>query len=190
IETRKLPGISLTQSIELSTKVEQAVLKFSEVDGVVTKLGRPDLATEAMGIYQGDVYVLLKPRSEWTRFQTKEELIEGLSEALETVPGVSYNFTQPMAMRLDEVVAGVKADLAVKIFGEDPRTMERVAERALRILSAVPGAADPQMEIISGVAELRVEVDRPALARYGLNVADVREVMDAVIGGITVSQMI
>jgi cobalt-zinc-cadmium resistance protein CzcA len=190
IETRKLPGISLEESVALSTKLEREILAFPEVTGVVTKIGRPDLATEAMGIYQGDVYVLLKPRREWTRFRTKEELIQAMSQALAKVPGVSCNFTQPMAMRLDEVVAGVKADLAVKIFGDDPHVLEQQAEKALRILSSVPGAADAQMEIISGVGELRIEVDRPALARYGLNVADVRQLVDAVVGGIAVSQLI
>ena len=113
-----------------------------------------------------------------------------MAAALEQVPGVAYNFTQPMAMRMDEVISGIKADVAVKIFGEDPRTLEQLAERALRVLAAVPGAADTQMEITSGVAELRVEVDRPALARYGLNVSDVRDVMDAAISGTYVSDMI
>jgi cobalt-zinc-cadmium resistance protein CzcA len=190
IETRKLPGISLTESIQVSDRVERVVRSFPEVEGVVTKIGRPDLATEAMGIYQGDVYVLLKAKEQWTRFRSKEELIEALSAALESVPGVNYNFTQPMAMRLDEVISGIKADVAVKIFGEDPRVLEQLAERALRLLSSVPGAADAQMEIVSGVAELRVEIDRPALARYGLNVSDVRELMDAAIGGRQVSEMI
>lgn len=190
IETRKLPGISLSESVEISTRVETLLIGFPEVNGIVTKIGRPDLATEAMGIYQGDVYVLLKPRSDWTRFRTKSELIDALAGELDKVPGVAVNFTQPMAMRLDEVVSGVKADVALKIFGEDPRVLEQIAEQALWILSGIRGAADPQMEIVSGVAELRVEVDRPALARYGLNVSDIRETIDAVIGGITVSEMI
>ncbi len=190
IETRKLPGISLSESIKISTRIEKVVIGFPEVTGVVTKLGRPDLATEAMGIYQGDVYVLLRPRAQWTRFKTKEKLIETLSEALKNIPGVAVNFTQPMAMRLDEVVSGVKADVALKIFGEDPRVLERLAERALRVVSTVPGAADPQMEIVSGVAELLVVVDRPSLARYGLNVSDVRLAMNSLIGGMIVSTMI
>ncbi len=190
IETRKLPGISLTESVEISRRIEQVILGFPEISGVVTKLGRPDVATEAMGIYQGDVYVLLKPRPEWRRFRTKEELIAALSEALATVPGVNYNFTQPMAMRLDEVVSGIKADVALKIFGEDPRVLEQLAEQALRIVSGVPGAADAQMEIVSGVAELRVEVDRSALARYGLNVSDVRELVEAAVAGRQASEMI
>jgi cobalt-zinc-cadmium resistance protein CzcA len=190
IQTRKLPGIALTDSVALSSRVENVVRKFPEVTGVVTKLGRPDLATEAMGIYEGDVYVLLKPREEWTTAATKEELVNRMARALEQVPGVAYNFTQPMAMRMDEVISGIKADVAVKIFGEDPRVLEQLAERALKVVSAVPGAADTQMELISGTAELRVEVDRAALARYGMNVSDVRDVMDAAISGEYVSDMI
>jgi cobalt-zinc-cadmium resistance protein CzcA len=190
VETRKLPGISLTASIEVGNRVERLIRSFPEVAGVVTKLGRPDLATEAMGIYQGDVYVLLKPRAQWTRFKSKEELVDALSKTLESVPEVSCNFTQPMAMRLDEVVSGIKADVALKIFGEDPRTLEQLAQQALRVISAVPGAADAQMEIASGVAEVRVEVDRQSLARYGLNISDVRELTDAAIGGRQVSEMI
>ncbi|MCS6953925.1 MAG: CusA/CzcA family heavy metal efflux RND transporter [Bryobacterales bacterium] len=190
IQTRKLPGISLTESIAISQRIQQLILTFPEVSGVVTKLGRPDVATEAMGIYEGDVYVLLKPREQWRRFRTKEELIAALAEALTNIPGVHYNFTQPMAMRLDEVVSGIKADVAVKIFGEDPGTLEQLAEQALRILSGVPGAADAQMEIVSGVAELRLQLDRSALARYGLDVAEVREVVEAAIGGRPVSEVI
>lgn len=190
IETRKMPGISLTDSVRISNRVERIILNFPEVTGVVTRIGRPDVATEAMGINQGDVYVLLKPREQWTRFRTKEELIDALAAALDKVPGVSYNFTQPMAMRLDETISGIKADVAVKIFGEDPRVLEQLAERALRVLASVPGAADEQMEIVTGVAELRVEIDREALARYGLNVSDVQDMMDAAIGGRTVSELI
>lgn len=190
IESRKLPGISLTESVKLSTRMEKIIVGVPEVAGVVTKIGRPDLATEAMGIYQGDVYVLLKPREKWKRFHRKEDLIDELAAKLENVPGVAVNFTQPMAMRLDEVVSGVKADVALKIYGEDPRVLDRLAEQGLRIISVVPGAADPQMETVSGVAELRVKVNRPAMARYGLNVSDVQETIDAVTGGIVVSEMI
>lgn len=189
IQTRKLPGISLTESVEISDRVERILRGFPEVESVVSKIGRPDLATEAMGIYEADVYVLLKPRHEWT-VPSKEALIEKMAAALEKIPGVLCNFTQPMAMRLDETISGIKADVALKIFGEDPRVLAQLAERALAVISSVPGAADTQMEIVSGVAELRVEVDRQALARYGLNVSDVRDLMDAAIGGRYISDMI
>lgn len=190
VETRKLPGVSLPESVEISTRIEKELLRFPEITSIVTKIGRPDLATEAMGIHQGDVYVLLKPYGQWTRFHTKEELIEAMDKALAKIPGVSYNFTQPMAMRLDETISGVKADLAIKLFGEDPRVLEQVGERLLRSLNAVRGAADAQMEIVSGVAELNIEADRAALARYGLNISDVREVLDMLVGGAHVSTMV
>lgn len=189
IETRKLPGISLPESVALSTRIEQIILKVPEVREVVTRLGRPDVATEAMGIYQGDVYVLLKPREEW-RFDNKEQLIEAIDRAVSNVPGVSFNFTQPMAMRLDETISGIKADVALKIFGEDPAVLTALAEKALRIVSQVPGSADAQMEIISGVGELRVEVSRDSIARYGLNISDTADLMDAAIGGKKISEMV
>jgi cobalt-zinc-cadmium resistance protein CzcA len=190
VETRKLPGISLSESVAISNRVEQAIRRFQPVSGVVTKIGRPDLATEAMGINQGDVYVLLKPRGEWRGFAGKEELISRMADSLADVPGVACNFTQPMAMRLDEVVSGIKADVAVKIFGEDARILEQKAEQVLRVLSAVPGAADAQMEIASGTAELRVEVDRSQLARYGLDVSSVRELVETAVGGRQIGDLI
>jgi heavy metal efflux system protein len=190
VQTRKLPGISLSDSIALSTETEKVLLGFPEVRSVVSKLGRPDLATEAMGTYEADVYVLLTPQNEWKTASTKEGLINAMAERLDAVPGVANNFTQPMAMRLDETVSGTKADVAIKIFGEDSQVLEQLADRALRVLRGVPGAADAQAEVISGVAELRVDVDRPSLARYGLDVTDVREVLDSTTGGIRVSEMI
>ena len=190
IESRKLPGISLTQSIAMSTRVEQVVKSFDEVTAVTTLLGRPDFATEAMGIYLADVYIALKPRSEWKSAKTKEELINQMAEKLEKIPGVSYNFTQPMAMRLDEVISGIKGDVAVKLFGEDQRVLEQLAEQSLRAIAAIPGAADAQMEITSGIGELQVQVDRAELARYGFNVSTIREVIETAVGGRVINDMI
>jgi cobalt-zinc-cadmium resistance protein CzcA len=121
---------------------------------------------------------------------TKDDLIERMSKALESVPGVAYNFTQPMAMRLDETISGVKGDVAIKIFGEDPRILEELAEQVLRVVSGVRGAADAQMEMTTGVAELQVAINRQELARYALNVSDVREVIETAVGGRAVSDMI
>ena len=190
IETRKLPSISLPESVEISTRVERIVRRFPEVRQVVTKIGRPDLATEAMGIYQGDVYVLLKPNEEWTTGRSKDDLIAAMSEALSTMPGVEFNFTQPMAMRLDEVVSGVKADVAVKIFGPDADTLERLGEQVQRVLREVPGSADLQVEVLSGAAQLEIVVDRAKMARYGLNVSHVRELVETAIGGSTATEIL
>jgi len=190
LQSLKLPGISLTESVRISTKVEQLLLEIPEVTDVVSKIGRPDFATEAMGIYEADVYVSLKPRAEWTTAHTKDELINVMDKKLSVVTGVGVNFTQPMAMRLDETVSGTKGDVALKIFGEDGNKLQSLAEQALRIVSRIPGAADTQMEVISGVGEVRVQIDRSAMARYGMNVEDVRMVMDAAVSGATASEMV
>ena len=190
VETRKLPGISLTESIEISKRIEERLRAIPEVADVVIKIGRPDFATEAMGINEGDTYLLLKPKADWTRFHTKEELIEAVGKALGGVPGIAYNFSQPMEMRMDETVSGVKADLAIKIFGDDFGPLDALGQQVLRSMSSVSGAADAQVLVTSGVAELSVRVDRAALARYGLNVTDVEEAVSAGGSGDVISTVI
>jgi cobalt-zinc-cadmium resistance protein CzcA len=190
IETRKLPGISLTDSVEISKRIEQGLRAFPEVADIVIKIGRPDFATEAMGINEGDTYVLLRPMNQWTRFHSKDQLIEAFDKELGKIPGLDYNFTQPMAMRVDETVSGVKADLAIKIFGDDFNTLDSLSQQVLRAVSSVRGAAEPQIVLTSGVAELSVRVDRAALARYGLNVTDIEESVEATASGSVVSEII
>lgn len=190
IETRKLPSVSLTESVNISQKVEEIIKGFPEVESVVTKIGRPDLATEAMGIHQGDVYVILKPHDKWPKKRTKDELIGALDAELGKLPGVAYNFTQPMAMRLDETISGVKADVAVKLFGEDLNLLEEKAAEIARVLEKVPGSADVQAEALSGAAQLQITVRRDQIARYGLNVADVRELIETAVGGKVATTMI
>ena len=190
VETRKLPGVSLTDSVEISKRIEQRLRTFPEIADVVIKIGRPDFATEAMGINEGDTYLLLKPMNTWTRFHTKEDLIAALDKELSSIPGIAFNFTQPMAMRIDETISGVKADLAIKVFGDDFRTLDALGQQVLRSVAAVRGAAEAQMEVTSGVAELSISADRPALARYGLNVADVEEAVAAGASGNLISEVI
>ncbi len=190
IETRKLPSVSLPESVAISTRVEQIVRRFPEVSQVVTKIGRPDLATEAMGIYQGDVYVLLHPIDTWTTGRDKTALIDAMAEALAGMPGVAVNFTQPMAMRVDEVVSGVKADVAVKIFGPEASTLERLGREVEAVLRGIAGSADVQAEVLSGAAQIELVIDRDAAARYGVNVALVQELVETAIGGIQATEVI
>ncbi len=190
LETRKLPGISLTDSVEISRRIEQTLRSFPEIADVTIKIGRPDFATEAMGINEGDTYLSLRPMREWTRFKSKGELIDALDQELSKIPGLNYDFTQPMAMRVDETVSGVKADLAIKIFGDDFTTLNNLAEQVVRVVGSVRGAADPQIELTSGVAELEVGVRRDQLARYGLNVKDVQQSVEASASGLNVSEII
>jgi len=189
ITSRRLPGIGLTQSIDISKEIASTIRNFPEVTGVVTKLGRPDVATEAMGIYESDSYLRLAPRNEWRCCRDKQQLIEKLSAALQKIPGVTYTFTQPMEMRMDETVTGIRGDVAIKIFGDDLKVLDELGKRMLALISSIPGAADPQMEVMSGVAELQLDLIRPALARYGLNVSDVQELVETTIGGQPVSEM-
>jgi cobalt-zinc-cadmium resistance protein CzcA len=190
VETRKLPSVSLAESVAISSRVEEVLGAFPEVEQVVTKLGRPDLATEAMGIYQGDVYVRLHPSGEWPAGRTREALVDAMAEALSGIPGLAFNFTQPMAMRLDEVVSGVKADVAVKVFGPDAAALERLGGAIEGVLRRVRGAADVQTEVLSGATEIEVAVDRAALARYGLDVAAVQDVVETAVGGRAVTELL
>ena len=190
IETRKLPSVSLDESVVISTRVERMVREFPEVKQVVTKLGRPDLATEAMGIYQGDVYVVLHPLETWATGRSKEALIDAMAARLSDMPGLTVNFTQPMAMRLDEVVSGVKADVAVKIFGADNTQLERIGERVRQVLATVDGVADLQVEVLSGAREIEIVINRDEAARYGLNVAHIQEMVETAIGGTTATEVL
>ena len=190
VETRKLPGVSLTESVAISKRIEQRLRQVPEIADVVIKIGRPDFATEAMGINEGDTYLLLRPLEQWKRFHTKEALIEAVAKELDDIPGIAFSFTQPMAMRIDETISGVKADLAIKVFGDDFRRLDAIGQQVLRAVATVRGAADEQMEITSGVAELSVRVDRAALARYGLNVSDVEEAVASGGSGDLISEVI
>ncbi|MDE2927208.1 MAG: CusA/CzcA family heavy metal efflux RND transporter, partial [Acidobacteriota bacterium] len=190
VQILRLPSISLSESVDIGLKAEKTLLEFPEVTGTVGKTGRPDLATEAMGIYETDLYVDLKPREQWRTADTKEGLLEAMAAELSKIPGVVYNFTQPMAMRLDETISGVEADVAVKIFGPDEEVLDRTADEVLRVIGQVRGAADAQKQVFSGAAEWQVVVDRDELARYGLNVSDVRDVVQAAVGGKGVTELI
>ena len=190
VQALRLPSISLSRSVDIGLEVERTLLEVPEVTGVVSTLGRPDLATEAMGIYESDVFVNLKPPEQWSTADTKEGLTEAMAAALSKIPGVIYNFTQPMAMRLDETISGVRADVAVKIFGPDEHLLDRTADQVLRVLGRVRGAADAQKQVFSGAAEWQVVVDREELARYGLNVSDVRDLVQVAVGGKAVTEVI
>jgi heavy metal efflux system protein len=190
IETRKLPGISLTDSVEISKRIEKTLRSFPEIADVTIKIGRPDFATEAMGINEGDTYLTLRPMGEWTRFHSKDELIDALDKELAKIPGLNYDFTQPMAMRVDETVSGVKADLAIKIFGDDFAMLDGLAEQVANELASVRGAADPQIELTSGVAELMLRARRDQLALFGLNVTDIEQAVEAAASGANISSII
>ena len=183
VQTFRIPSISLTKSLELQTRAEKILKQFPEVINVVSKTGRADIASDPMGVEVSDVIVTLKPREEWTTTQSKEVLVEKMRAALAELPGVASSFSQPIALRVDELVSGVKSAIGIKIFGDDLDVLKAKGEAVARVLNTIPGAADVNVEKVSGLAYLQVEIDRNKIARYGINVSDIQEVVETAIGG-------
>ncbi|MEO5798778.1 MAG: CusA/CzcA family heavy metal efflux RND transporter [Gemmatimonadales bacterium] len=189
IESRRIASASLDQGVLVSADVERTVRRFPEVLSVVTNLGRPQEATETMALNQGDVYVMFKPKKEW-KAKSLEALISQMDSALSQVPGLSYDFSAPMAMRLDEVVSGVKTDLGIKIYGDSLPLLQEKAEEIQRVVEAVRGAADVSVGVSAGAMQLELALDRAAIARYGLNVSDVRDAIVMGVGGMPATTVI
>ena len=183
VQTFRIPSISLPQSLALQTEAEKLLKRFPEVIDVVSKTGRADIASDPMGVELSDVIVTLKPHEEWTTTKSKEELVEKMREALAELPGVASSFSQPIALRVDELVSGVKSAIGIKIFGDDLAVLKLKGEAVARVLGKVPGATDINVEKVSGLAYLEIEIDRDKIARYGINVADIQGVIETAIGG-------
>jgi heavy metal efflux system protein len=184
IESRLLPSVSLAQAIRTYSQAEQALRRFPEVTHVVTKIGTAEVATDPMGVNSADIFVDLKPRRQWRTAHTRERLVYEMSEALERqVPVGSFSFSQPIEMRTSELIAGVRADIAVKVFGDDLSVLRRIADRVARVLGRVRGATDVRVEQVAGLPQLQVRPDRAALARYGLGIADVNAVVQSLVAG-------
>ncbi|HVJ06492.1 MAG TPA: CusA/CzcA family heavy metal efflux RND transporter [Candidatus Saccharimonadales bacterium] len=176
----RLPSISLSESIKNATRIEHVVKQFSEVKTVVTRTGTAEIATDVMGIESADMFVILKPRSEWKHNKSREQLIAEMNEALEKeVPGVGFSFTQPIEMRFNELIAGVRSDIAVKLFGDDLTTLREKGEQIATVLKTVKGAADVRLEQTAGLPVIRASIDRARLARYGLTAQEVLTVIEA-----------
>ena len=189
IETRRAPSVSLPEGLLVSDEVERTLRRLPEVATVVTNLGRPHEATETMALNQADVYVTFRPSNEW-KAKSLGELIETMDSALAAIPGLDYDFSAPMAMRLDEVISGVKRDLGIKIFGDSLPILQATAEEVKRVVEQIEGAADPSIGVSAGAMQLEIGLDRPTIARYGLNVADVRMAIETGVGGTHASEVI
>ena len=180
INVWRLPSVSLSESVATSLQVEKVLRRFPEVLQVVTRTGSPEVATDVMGVELSDVFAILKPRAEWTSARTRDELIATMNQALvAAVPGVGLGFTQPIEMRFNELIAGSRSDLAIKLFGQDLDTLRQKAEEVARTLETVSGAADVKVEQVAGLPLMRVIVDRNQIARYGLTANDVLTLVQA-----------
>jgi cobalt-zinc-cadmium resistance protein CzcA len=188
----RLPSVSLNEAIRMTTAAERALLEFPEVESVVSRIGRPAIATDPMGTDMGDTYVLMKPPSEWTSAATRPEMVEVFEERLARVPGMAYSFSQPIRFRMMELVEGIgaRSDVVVKIHGEDLETLQDTAAGVGEILEQISGAADVRVQQTDGLPLLQVSIDRTAIARYGLNAAEVQDIVRTAIAGTEVSEIL
>jgi cobalt-zinc-cadmium resistance protein CzcA len=189
IETRRIPSASLPYGMAVSAEVERTLRRFPEVRHVVTNLGRPHEATESMALYQADAYVQLNPKGEW-KAGSLDELIARMDSALSEIPGLLFEFSAPMRMRLDEVISGVRTELGVKIYGDSLSLLQEKADEVERVIRTIRGAEDVSVGVSAGAMQLEVDLDRAAIARYGLNVADVREAVETGVGGMKATEVI
>ena len=182
------PSISLKESKNTTLIVERRLMKIPEITGVVTRIGRGEIGAHTDPINNAEIYVLLKPKDKW-RKNNQADLEMVIREELENLPGVFVNITQPIAMTVDELLEGIRAELAVKLFGDDLDILKEKADEIARVIGTIPGADDVQVDQVSGTPQLLITINRNAIARYGINISDVQEVIRASVGGETAGQI-
>ncbi|WP_426030086.1 efflux RND transporter permease subunit [Caulobacter sp. DWP3-1-3b2] len=186
----RIPGTSLTQAVKMQTALEARIKQFPEVDKVVAKMGTAEVATDPMPPSVADTFVLLKDRKDWPDpRKPKAQLVAELQEAVETVPGNNYEFTQPIQMRFNELISGVRSDVAINVYGDDLDVLLQTGKAIEEVVGKIEGAQDVKVEQTTGLPVLQITPDRDALARFGLNIADVQDVVSASIGGATAGQI-
>lgn len=190
VEAVRLPSASLEGAQVMAQQIESELLRLPEIKTVFTKTGRPEIANDVMGVHQSDVWVMLNPPSTWPVEKSRDDLIAEMESVLsQRVPGVAFGFTQPIEMRVDELVAGVKADVAVLLYGDDLDTLASKAKDIEQVLRSIDGSADVKADIQSTLATLTIVPDRSALARYGINATEVMDVV-AAMGGRPVGEVL
>jgi len=184
IQPIRIPGTSLSQSLSMQREIEHTVMQFPQVERIFSKLGTAEIASDPMPPNIADNYIMLKPKSEWPDPNlSKNELIAKIKHAVEAVPGNNYEITQPIQMRFNELISGVRSDVGVKIFGDDMDTLSRTAEKISATLSKIPGGEDVKVEQTTGLPILTVNIDREKIARLGVNIAEVQEAITIAING-------
>lgn len=189
IQAVRLPSVSLETSLEMTRAMERTLLTFPQVESVISKTGRPEIANDPMGVHQTDILIRMKPVDQWPERISKNDLVEAMQKALEReVPSNSYGFTQPIELRVQELVAGVRSDVGLSLYGDDLDVLKTEGDKIVRALSQVDGAADVQAQQIAGLSYLRIKIRRDAIARYGINSSDVLNAV-SVIGGKPVGEV-
>lgn len=184
VQVQQLPSVSLSQSIRTVSEVEKVLMEFPEVKTVISKTGRAEVATDPMSVDFSDLYVALKPHDDWTTTKDKTELVEKMSHTLEeSVPSAIVSFSQPIELRVAELISGVRSDVAIKLYGDELDVLKEKGDEIARVVQTVSGAEDVKVEATSGLPQLQIKPDRAAIARYGLNVEDVNDMIEAVVAG-------
>ncbi len=177
-------GTSLTNTVKITTKIEQILLQgFPEVKQVVTRIGAAEVPTDPMSMEESDVIIILNPKSEWTSASSKDELADKFKEALAIIPGMEVEFTQPIEMRFNELITGVRADIAIKVFGEDLNILAKKGNEIGALIADVAGAADISVEKVDGLPEMNVRYDRAKIARYGLSIQELNDMVSMGFAG-------
>lgn len=190
LRTKLSPSVAHTESRRIAEQVEKAMMKFPEVEVIVSRIGRSGMGSDLEGVDNADVYIGLKPKDKWKTTHNKEELVNLMAKELDVIPGLIYSFSQPIADMIDDLIAGIKADLGIKIFGDDLETLDDTAAKIESIVAKVPGAADLQREHILGLPQMTIKLKRDVIARYGLNVADVQQIIETAVAGKVVTDVI
>src|SRR5690606_34418843 len=184
VDTRVLPGSNLNTSVEAVSKASKIILeKFPEVEKVVGKTGSSEVPTDPMAVDASDMMIILKHRKEWTSAKTYAELEAKISKELEAVPGVSFGFQYPVAMRFNELISGARQDVVCKIFGEDLDTLAAYAAQLGRISNSVEGSEAVYVEAVTGMLQIVIDYNRAAIAQYGLNISDINRVVNTAFAG-------
>ena len=185
VQTIRAPGISLTQAVEMQGQIERTLIhKFPEIERMFTRIGTAEIATDPMPPSLSDGYIMLKPIDQWPEpRKTREELLQAISDTVWKIPGNNYDFSQPIQLRFNELISGVRSDIAIKVFGDDMDQLHRLGEEIAARIEHVQGASEVKVEQTTGLPVLSIVIDRQKAARYGLNVTDIQDVVAAAVGG-------
>ncbi|MFH0939492.1 MAG: CusA/CzcA family heavy metal efflux RND transporter [Planctomycetota bacterium] len=192
LQPTRMPSIALSASVAMQEKVEAELLKKfpDEIAVLFARTGTSEVVTDVCGPEVSDTYIMLKPREQWKKARTQGELAEAMEEVVKNLPGQNYEFSQPIELRMNELISGVRSDLAIKIYGDEMDVMTKYANRVAKVLREIPAVQDIKVEQTTGLPILTIEINRAIIARYGLNIKDVQEVIEVAMGGAEAGQVI
>ena len=190
VRVRLPQSISPAEAAKLTRQVRGIIASFPEVKTIVSQLGRPDDGTDVNGFDVTELYVDLKPRAEWTTAASRDALSDAMSRKLESIPGLEFQFSQVIEDNVNEAISGIKGELGIKVFGENPQQLQKLADKISGVLKGVPGAADVGAEELLGQPQIQIKIDRAAIARVGLSISDVQSVVETALGGAVATQVL